>query len=121
MQRVSNKPSHITRGDVFDDLGLSPEEALEAKIKADLWRELVTHLEGLQLTQKDLAKRLGIHQPDVSNLLNGKLSKFGVGTLIQFAVRMELGVTVKITAPKPGMLKTVRATRTMPVRKALRA
>lgn len=121
MQRGSNKPSHITHGDVLDDLGLSHAEALEAEIKADLWRDLVLHIGKLELPQKQIAQRLGIHQPDVSNLLNGKLSKFGVGTLIQFAVRMELGVTVKITAPKSGKLKTVRAARTTPVRKALRA
>jgi Helix-turn-helix domain len=41
-----------------------------------------------------------VHQPDVSNLLRGKLSKFSTAKLITFAVRLNLGVHVKLTEPK---------------------
>lgn len=98
--KPANKPSHITRGDIFDDLGLSPQEALEAKIKADLWRDLLAHIERRGIGQTKLAHTLGIHQPDVSNLLRGKLSKFSTAKLISFAVRLNLGVQVKLTEPK---------------------
>jgi predicted XRE-type DNA-binding protein len=64
----------------------------------------------LNLTQKELARRLGVHQPEVSHLLNGKLSKFSAGTLISYAVKLGLGVTVEITAPgKVGVVKSVKA------------
>ncbi|HWZ51721.1 MAG TPA: helix-turn-helix transcriptional regulator [Granulicella sp.] len=108
---AANKPAHITKGDVFDDIGLTRAEALEAKVKADLWRDLLAHITPLPLTQKELAKRLGVHQPEVSNLLNGKLSKFSAGTLIQYAVKLDLGVQVKLTAPKPkkGTVKVIAA------------
>lgn len=95
-----NKPSHVTKGSVLDGLGLTQEEITEARIKADLWRDLVAHIKSLQLTQKEMAKRLGIHQPEVSSLLNGKLSKFSLGTLIRYAVVLNMGVSVKLTAPK---------------------
>lgn len=95
-----NKPGHVTRGDVFDDLGLSPEEALEARIKADLWADLLAHIERRGMDQASLAHTLRIHQPDVSNLLRGKLSKFSTAKLIAFAVRLNLGVQVKLTEPK---------------------
>jgi predicted XRE-type DNA-binding protein len=95
----ANKPSHVTKGSVFDDLGLSRAEATEAKVKAELWRELVGHIKPLKLTQKELALRLDVHQPEVSHLLNGKLSKFSVGALIAYAVKLDLGVKVSITAP----------------------
>jgi hypothetical protein len=52
---------------------------------------------------------LGIHQPDVSNLLNGRVSKFSVGKLIQFAGKLNLVVQVKITKPKVGKLPSVAA------------
>jgi len=29
-----NKPGHITKGDIFDDLDYSPTETLEARIEA---------------------------------------------------------------------------------------
>ena len=97
---------HVTKGDIFDDLGLSHAEALEAKVKADLWRDLIAHITPLALTQKELARRLAVHQPEVSHLLNGKLSKFSAGTLIQYAVKLDLQVQVKLTAPKPKKAST---------------
>jgi predicted XRE-type DNA-binding protein len=95
-----NKPGHITKGDIFDDLGLSPREALEAKVKADLWRDLLAHIEKRGMDQATLAQSLKVHQPDISNLLRGKLSKFSTAKLITFAVRLNLGVHVKLTEPK---------------------
>jgi predicted XRE-type DNA-binding protein len=95
-----NKPGHITYGDVLDDLGFSPQEALEAKIKADLWKDLLTHIERLNLDQASLTILLKVHQPDVSNLLRGKLSKFSTAKLISFAVRLNLDVQVRLTAQK---------------------
>ena len=94
----ANEAPHLTKGDVFDDIGLSPSEALEAKVKADIWNELVAYIARLNLRQKDLAMRLGVHQPDVSNLLSGKLSKFSVGTLIQYAVKLDMRIQVHLTA-----------------------
>jgi predicted XRE-type DNA-binding protein len=102
-----NKVGHITKGDIFDDLGLSQEEAIEAKVKADVWRDLVAHIERQAFDQVHLKKVLKIHQPDVSNLLRGKLSKFSTGKLIQFAVRLKLDVRVQLK--DPGTQKQSRA------------
>ena len=89
-----SKPGHITTGDILEDLGFSPQETLEAKVKSDLWRDLLVHIEERGVDQAYLKKTLKIHQPDVSNLLRGKISKFSTGKLIQFAVRLNLGVHV---------------------------
>jgi predicted XRE-type DNA-binding protein len=91
-----SKPGHITTGDILEDLGFSPQEALEAKVKADLWRDLLVHVERRGVDQAYLKKTLKIHQPDVSNLLRGKFSKFSTGKLIQFAVRLNLDVRVEL-------------------------
>jgi predicted XRE-type DNA-binding protein len=106
-----NKPAHVTKGDIFEDLGLTRAEAVEARVKADLWRDLIFHIKPLALTQKQLALRLGVHQPEVSNLLSGKLSKFSAGTLIHFAVELGLDVNVKLTSPKskPALVKSLEA------------
>jgi predicted XRE-type DNA-binding protein len=107
----ASKAGHVTKGDVLDDLGLSRGELVELKVKTDLWRDLVARITPLTLTQKELAQRLGVHQPEVSHLLAGKLSKFSVGMLIQFAVKMDLGVQVKLTGAKrrAGVVKAVQA------------
>lgn len=95
-----NKPGHITRADVFDDLGFSAAETLEAKIKADIWQALIQHIEKQGLTQAQLADVIKAHQPDVSNLLRGKISRFSITKLIQFASRLNLDATVRVTAAK---------------------
>jgi|ERR1700733_15189024 predicted XRE-type DNA-binding protein len=95
-----SKPGHITKGDILDDLGFSPAETLEAKIKAGLWQDLLDHIERRGLDQASLLKILKIHQPDVSNLMRGKISKFSTGKLIQFAVRLNLDVRVQVKEPK---------------------
>ena len=88
---------HITKGNVLDDLGFSSEEALEIKVKADLYRDLLRHIQSRGLTQRQLASVLDIHQPDASNLLNGRASRFSVGKLIKFAGKLNLAAEVKIT------------------------
>lgn len=110
VRKGTNKPTHITKGSVLDDLALTRAELIEAKVKSDLWRDLVAHIAPLQLTQKQLAKRLGVHQPEVSNLLNGKLSKFTVGTLIHYGAKLDLGFEGKFTrSAKPGSIRTLHA------------
>ena len=56
----------------------------------------MVHIERRGVDQAYLKKTLKIHQPDVSNLLRGKISKFSTGKLIQFAVRLNLGVRVEL-------------------------
>jgi predicted XRE-type DNA-binding protein len=95
-----NSPGHVTTGDVFDDLGFSPAEAAEAKIKSDLLHELLQCIEARGYSQAQLAEVLGIYQPDVSNLLKGKISKFSITKLIHYAVILNLNVQLKLTGPK---------------------
>jgi predicted XRE-type DNA-binding protein len=95
-----SKPGHITTGDILDDLGFSPQEALESKVKLDLWRDLLVHIERRGFDQAYLIKTLKVYQPDVSNLLRGKISKFSTGKLIQFAVRLNLDVRVQLKEAK---------------------
>ena len=97
--KTANKP-HITRGNIFDDLGLSLKEALHAKIKYEIWRDLVEYIERRNLSQAELVKVLKIHQSDVSNLLRGKISKFSTDKLFCYAGRLNLGVHIQLKEPK---------------------
>ena len=102
---------HLTRGSVLDDLGFSASEALEIKVKAELYRDLLQYIKDRGFSQQDLGTALGIHQPDVSNLLNGKVSKFSVGKLLKLAGKLNLGAQVKLTKPRVGKLPSVSASR----------
>ena len=48
------------------------------KLRAELIREILAKVEAADWTQAETAKRLGITQPRVSDLLSGKVSKFSL-------------------------------------------
>lgn len=118
---IASKPAHVTTGSVFDDLGLDPGEALEAKIKSDIWRAIISRIEQARYTQADLVGRLKVHQPDVSNLLNGKISRFSVTKLIQLAARLDLHAEVKITSAGTGRHRMISPEREKHVRRGVEA
>ena len=70
-------------GNVFDDLGFSPEEAEHLRIRSDLMIELAKILGSRHLTQAQAAKLLGVTQPRISDLMRGKIDRFSVDTLIE--------------------------------------
>jgi predicted XRE-type DNA-binding protein len=100
---------YLTRGSVLDDLGFSASETLEIKVKAEIYRDLLEYIRERGFTQLELGTALGIHQPDVSNLLNGRVSKFSVGKLIKLAGRLNLEARVTIKRPKAAKLPVVAA------------
>ena len=112
MKNKSNcegRTPHLTRGSVLDDLGFSSSEALEIKVKAEIYRDLLQYIRERGFAQQQLGTLLGIHQPDVSNLMNGRVSKFSVSKLIKFAGKLNLGAQIKLTKPKQEKLSTVVA------------
>jgi predicted XRE-type DNA-binding protein len=92
-----NEPSHVTIGNVLDDLGFSPEEIREIEIQHDLWVPIRAEIEARGLTQAQLAKVLQIHQPDASLLIRGQIARFSITRLMQFAERLQLAVSVRVT------------------------
>jgi predicted XRE-type DNA-binding protein len=89
---ATNQPS------VFEQLGFDSAEAAMLERKSVLYSKVVAMASELDLTQKKLATLLGISQPHVSQLLGGKISRFSVEKLIEFAER--LGADVEIVVRK---------------------
>lgn len=91
MKSTTNKPSHVTHGNVLDDLGFSPEHATTLKFKAELYQAILKIAE--KYSQKELQTILGEPQPRVSELLNGKIANKSVDKLLHYAGR--LGIEAK--------------------------
>ncbi len=91
MKSASNKPTHVTRGNVLDDLGFSAEQATALKFKAELYRAILKVAK--KYSQKELQIILGEPQPRVSELLNGKIANKSVDKLLSYAGR--LGIEAK--------------------------
>jgi predicted XRE-type DNA-binding protein len=85
-------------GNVFLDLGFSPEEAAILQMRADLMAKLRRVIKTRKLTQAKAAKILGVSQSRVSDLVTGKWEKFSLEMLITLATRAGLRVTVKTAA-----------------------
>src|ERR1700688_2476792 len=90
-----SKPTHVTRGNVLDDLGLSPEQAMVLKFKADLYQAILRHAQ--KYSQKQLQVILAEPQPRVSELLNGKIAKKSVDKLLYYAGRLGIEAKAKFT------------------------
>jgi len=85
-------------GNIFQDLGFEPAEAAVLQMRANLMSDLRLYIEKNQLTQTDAAKRLGIAQSRVSDLVRGKWEKFSLEMLITFEARLGRHVRVELAA-----------------------
>jgi predicted XRE-type DNA-binding protein len=91
MKRAANKPTHVTRRNVLDDLGFSPEHATALKVKAELYQAILKCAK--KYSQKQLQVIFGEPQSRVSELLNGKIANKSVDKLLYYAGR--LGIEAK--------------------------
>lgn len=69
-------------GNVFADLSL--DHADELMVKAELARRISSIIKIQRMTQIEAAAALGIDQPKISALTNGKLSGFSTARLFRF-------------------------------------
>jgi predicted XRE-type DNA-binding protein len=83
-------------GNVFADLGFSPEEASLLQMRADLMNELRQLIEARGWTQVAAARELGISQSRVSDLVRGKWQQFSLDMLVTLAVRAGRQVSVEL-------------------------
>jgi predicted XRE-type DNA-binding protein len=96
MPRKRNRPSYITKGNIFDELGFLPHDAVTLKIKAKILSALLDRIHKGQYTQAQLAEILADYQPNISNLLNGKISKMSIEKLLQYATRLSLDAHISM-------------------------
>lgn len=70
---------------VWEAIADSPAEAAIKKLRADLMVQLRNQIKEKSLTQAQAAKLFGVSQPRISDLQRGKLSLFGLNSLIAMA------------------------------------
>ncbi len=74
-------------GNVFIDLGFSPDEAAILQMRADLMADLRKFIKAKRLTQAKAAEILGVSQSRVSDLIRGKWERFSLEMLIILATK----------------------------------
>lgn len=100
MARAAGKAAHITTGNIFGDLGFSPETTLALTFKAKIFSAVLGEVHRKKYTQKQLTNLLDEHQPVISNLLRGRISQMSIEKLLIYAGRLGVALDVRpVRAP----------------------
>lgn len=94
---------------VFADLGFpNPEQEM---VRARLALQIYRIIKMRKLTQVQAAKVLGIQQPSVSRLMNGRSGEYSVERLMDFLTDLghDVQISVKSTRKAHGVLSVVVA------------
>lgn len=85
---------------VFDDIADSREEATNLTARSLLMIAIEQRIHENGWKQAEAARKLGVQQPRVSDLMNGKIDKFSLDALVNMLPAVGLTVTVSPTTGK---------------------
>jgi predicted XRE-type DNA-binding protein len=84
-----------TFANVWDAIADTAEEAANLSVRSDLMDEIEAIIKTNGWTQKEAAKRCGVTQPRINDLLRGRIARFSVDALVNIAAA--LGRKVRVT------------------------
>lgn len=85
---------------VFDALADTPDEAANLRARADLIRQITAAIRERGWTQQEAAEHCRLTQPRISDLMNGRISKFSLDALVNVASALGK-VTVQLSELEP--------------------
>lgn len=83
---------------IWDAIESTPAEAENMKLRSELMIALKSHIEAKGWTQTEAAKRMGVTQPRVSDLMRGKVQVFALDALVNAASAAGLSVKLDVRA-----------------------
>lgn len=81
-------------GNVFEDLGFPPGEAANLLLRSQLMSKIRNVARGM--TQAQAAKRFGVSQPRINDVLRGKIDKFSLDALVNMLATAGLRVELQV-------------------------
>ena len=81
---------------VWDALADTPEEATNLTLRSDLMMEIEAIVKENGWTQAEAAKRCGVTQPRINDLLRGRIARFSIDALVNIASALGRRVTVRL-------------------------
>ena len=88
-------------GNVFVDIGFSPEEAEELGVKSRLIGAINETVRRRKLTQVEAAKLCGTDQPTLSKILRGRVESVTIDRLAGYLTALGRTVEIRVTPYKP--------------------
>ncbi len=83
---------------VWDAIAESPEEAANLRLRSDLMDQIEALIRKNGWTQAEAAKRCGVSQPRINDLLRGRISRFSLDALVNIAAKLGRKVSVRLEA-----------------------
>jgi predicted XRE-type DNA-binding protein len=95
---ITKEKIKVTKGsdNVFEDLGFSPIEAMNLKIRTDLMIELRSFILEKGWTQSEAAQFFNETQPRISNLMNLDITRFSVDKLLNMIAIANMKVKLEV-------------------------
>ncbi len=87
-----------TFASVWDAVAESPEEAANLRVRAELMEQIASIVKDGGWTQADAARRCGVTQPRINDLLRGRISRFSLDALVNIASALGRRVHVELEA-----------------------
>lgn len=85
-----------TFSSVWDAVADSAEEADNLKLRSQIMDAIEEYILREGITQRVAAERLGVPRSRISELANGRLSRFTIDKLVKMAGRVGLSVTMEV-------------------------
>jgi len=81
---------------VWDAIEDTPAAAENMRVRAALMQELDAYIKRAGLTQGEAARRFGVTQPRVSDLIRGKIDLFSIDALVNTVTAAGLQLDLRI-------------------------
>ena len=82
---------------VWDALEDTPAQVANMKARSELLIAIQNQIETWGLTQAEAARRLGVTQPRLNDLLRGRINKFSLDAIMALAISAGLNVEWRVT------------------------
>ena len=99
----------VTRGNVFEDLGFSPEEAERMALQVFLGEQVRKFIKRNNLNQAKAAAFFGVQQPKISKIMNENLEGMSIDYLVKLVAHTGGTLNYSFQQPRKTSPKAVEA------------
>lgn len=90
-----------TFDNVWDAIENTPGDAANMELRCQLMFALTQHIKHHKMTQGQAAQLFGVTQPRVSDLMRGKIDRFGIDMLVNMAATAGMKIELHIHEGTP--------------------
>ncbi len=100
---------HVTKGNVFEDLGFSPEDSERMALQVFLSEQIRTFIRRNNLSQTKAATYFGVQQPKISKIMGEDLEGMSIDYLLKMVAQIGGQLNYSFRQPRKLSRKEVEA------------